>query len=342
MYSGSLSHFCNDIMKVKEYKPNLRNTNMPVLGKLKEVPLRELWKNEASGFTNWLSEKENLDTLAHELNVPLELIKRETPVGRYSADILAKIPNPDAEEPELVVIENILEKSDHDHLGKMITYASGLDAKIVVLICEELKDEHKSAINWLNRISSGEVKFFAIKLEAWKIGDSAPAPAFSIICQPDNWAKTQRSIVETINNVSETKKLQYEFWKGFEYYLRESKSILRTSGAYPQHWYNCRIGTSKGHIDFTINTGTEKIGCELYMNGDDPKSVYKSLLEKKNAIETEIGQKLLWMELPEKHASRIKLEQDFDINNSDSYKATFLWLREYGEKFQDVFLKYLK
>ena len=311
-------------------------------GKLKEVPLRELWKHEASDFTGWLSQKENLDTLAHELKVSLELIEREKAVGRYSADIVARIPNPDVEEEQIVVIENMLEESDHAHLGKMITYASGVDAKVVVLICQEITDEHKSAINWLNRINSGVVKFFAIKLEAWRIDDSKAAPAFSVICQPDDWAKTQRSNVGVISNMSPTKTLQYDFWKAFESYIKESKSILKTSGAFPQHWLDCRIGTSKAHVSFTINTGTGKIGCELYMSGYDPKAVFNDLMAKKDEIEKELGQNLLWMELPDRHASRIKLEREFDIENKELYTATFEWLKDYGERFQNIFLRYLK
>ncbi len=313
-----------------------------VIGKLAEVPLREVWEREATDFTGWLSQKENLELLAEELGVQLELIEREQRIGDYSADLVAKIPNPDADVEDIVIIENMLEKSDHDHLGKMITYASGVDAKIVVLICKDLRDEHRTAINWLNRINSGKVKFFAIKVEAYRIDNSNPAPAFSILCQPDEWAKIQRSNVEAIGTITETKKQQYEFWKSFEAYLHESKSLLRTTAIYPQHWFDCRMGTSKGHISFIINTTTNKLGCGLYMSGEDPKSVFKLLFDNKEIIEKEIGQKLLWMELPDRHASRIKLEKDFDLENQRSYQENFEWLKEYGERFQKVFLKYLK
>ncbi len=311
-------------------------------GNLKQVQLRELWKNEATDFTVWLAKKENLDILANELQIPLELHEREKSIGPFSADLVAKIPNPDSEQEDFVVIENQLEDSDHDHLGKLITYASGVEAKVVVLICKELRDEHRTAIDWLNEISSGAVKFFVVKIEAWQIDESRPAPKFNVICRPDYWAKQIKHAVESHDDLTETKKVQYDFWNTFSEYLRTGKSNLKTRKVYPQHWLDIAIGTSKGHLSLTVETQKKLIGAAFYANNDPEKKLFQHLFKDKEKIETEMGSPLLWMDLPGKKAIRIKIENEIDIKDKQQWPKAFEFLRKEGEKIQKVFPAYVK
>ncbi len=126
------------------------------LEKLKKVDLRSEWKNESSDFTTWLSRKENLDLLGEEIGIDISLIKTEANVGRYNVDILAEEENTGRK----IIIENQLENTNHDHLGKIITYATGYDAEIIICVVKDARDEHKQAIDWLNRHMDQNVNFF--------------------------------------------------------------------------------------------------------------------------------------------------------------------------------------
>ena len=154
------------------------------LAKLKKVDLREEWKNEASDFTSWLAQDENLQLLSEEIGIDISLIQTEASVGKFSVDILAEEENTGRK----VVIENQLEPTNHDHLGKIITYASGFDAEIVIWIVKDVRDEHKQAVDWLNDHTDDKINIFAIRMELWQIGDSPYAPKFYVVSKPNDWS----------------------------------------------------------------------------------------------------------------------------------------------------------
>ncbi len=156
------------------------------LDKLKKVNLRDVWQHEAHKFTKWLAEEENISELSEEIGIDIEVIQTEANVGSFSVDILAK----EVESERKIIIENQLEKTDHDHLGKLITYASGYDAEFIIWIVKTAREEHINAINWLNENIVENINFFLIEIELWKIGESKPAPKFQIIARPNDWAKT--------------------------------------------------------------------------------------------------------------------------------------------------------
>ena len=166
---------------------------MNTLGKIKKVELREGWKHEANDFTRWMSQEENLALLGDEVGFDIKLIQTEAKVGSFNVDILAEEENTGNK----IVIENQLEVSDHDHLGKVITYASGYNAKIVIWVVKDVREEHRNAIDWLNENTNEEIGFYLLKIELWQIEDSLPAPKFEIICKPNDWAKTIKSTSES-------------------------------------------------------------------------------------------------------------------------------------------------
>ena len=156
---------------------------MVQIARLSEVNLREVWTNEAAKFTPWLAD--NLDTLGDALGIDLELMGTEAPVGPFSLDIHARDPNGN----RVVVIENQLERTDHDHLGKLLTYASGYDANVVVWLAREFRDEHRQALDWLNQRTDENTEFFGVVVELWKIDDSRPAVKFNLVSTPNEWLK---------------------------------------------------------------------------------------------------------------------------------------------------------
>jgi len=134
------------------------------LGRLQKVDIREIWKNEAADFTPWLAEPDNIKLLGDTIGMELEVESVETDVGRYYADILCKETTSD----RYVVIENQIERTDHDHLGKTITYAAGLGATAVVWVAKHFTEEHRGAFDWLNEMTKAEVSFFGLEVEAWR------------------------------------------------------------------------------------------------------------------------------------------------------------------------------
>jgi len=306
------------------------------LGKLEQVNLRDYWKHEALDFTNWLAKEENLNLLSEEIGIDIVLKETEASVGKFNVDILAVEDGSD----RLIVIENQLEQTDHDHLGKIITYASGFDAEVIIWIVKDVRDEHKQAIDWLNEHTSDKINFFAIKMELWKIDDSSPAPKFQIISSPNNWAKALKSSTSKPARETKLSMLQLEFWSEFKKYLQDHNSTLKTRKPYAQHWYDMSIGNSKAHLSLTIVSQKNFMTTGVYIS--DNKELYYKLEEKKAQIEQELNCKFDWMALEGKKASRITLtKENIDIFQTEKWNEYFEWLKNNSEAIHRVFQKYI-
>ncbi len=305
------------------------------LSKLEKVDLREVWKHEALDFTNWLAKPENLELLSDEIGIDISLIQTEASVGNFNVDILAEEENTGKK----IVIENQLESTDHDHLGKIITYASGFDAEIIVWIVKSVRDEHKQAVDWLNEHTDSNINIFAIQMEVWKISNSPYAPKFQVIAKPNDWAKAVKKVT-TQSELSDTKLLQLEFWKKFKEYVQENNGTIKLRKAYPQHWYDISFGFSNTHIVLTVNSQSEQMACQIYI--PDSKQLFSALHEQKEKIEAELMEQLEWEELPEKKASRIKLISSGSLSSQESWEQYHSWMLDRVSKFQQVFGKYIK
>jgi hypothetical protein len=305
------------------------------LSKLEKVDLREVWKHEALDFTNWLAKPENLELLSDEIGIDITLIQTEASVGNFNVDILAEEENTGRK----IVIENQLESTDHDHLGKIITYASGFDAEIIIWIVKNVRDEHKQALDWLNEHTDSNVNIFAIQMEVWKISDSPYAPKFQVIAKPNDWAKAVKKS-SSQNELSDTKLLQLEFWTKFKEYAQNNGDKIRLRKAYPQHWYDISFGFSNAHIALTINSQSEQIACEIYI--PDSKMLFTELHKNKDKINTELAEQLIWEELPERKASRIKLVTKGNLSSQLEWDQYHQWMLDKVIIFQKVFSKYAR
>ena len=305
-----------------------------MLGKLKLVDLRSIWKNEEYDFSKWLAEQKNLQLLSDEIGIQLVIKDTEVSVGRYSVDLLAIEDGTD----KIAIIENQLETTDHNHLGKLLTYASGLDATYIIWIVSGIRDEHLNAIEWINENTNDEKNFFLVKIELWQIDDSKPSPKFTVVAKPNDFAKNLRK--SNSGELTDTKSKQLEFWSSFKDYITERKIDLKIQKPFPQHWLIYSIGTSYAHCSFIVNTQNKKLFCELYI--DENKDLFNWLFERKDQIEKQIGIELDWRELPNKKASRVLLKRDGSIDNKDSYIEYFDWFIEYGIKFKKVFGEYIR
>lgn len=303
---------------------------MSTFGNLKQVDLREGWAHEAFDFTQWLVNPDNLQMLSDEIGIEIAPIESEAKTGRYSVDILAEEENTGRK----IIIENQLEQTDHDHLGKLITYASGHDAEYVVWIVKDANDEHRQALEWLNDHTGNELNFFLLRLELWKIDDSKPAVKFNTIVKPNEWTKTLRERTRS-EDLSETKLMQLDFWQQFKAFCQEQNSRIGTRKPFPQHWYDVSIGRSDGNLSLTVNTRDNELGCELYIKDD--KEWFDELFEQKEEIENKIGTELEWRRLDDKKASRIKLAKNFNFEDQEQWSDYFKWLKDNAEKFKHVF-----
>ena len=306
------------------------------LGKLKEVDIRKLWKHEQYDFSNWLAEKENLELLNDAIGFTLSEVEKEVYVGSYRCDLVGK----DEVTGEKVIIENQLETSNHEHLGKIITYASGLDAAVVVWIVKEAREEHKSAIEWLNNNTATSINFFLIEIHAYQIGDSLYAPKFEVVEKPNGFiknAKTKSGSGEY--NKSQSERL--EFWTRFNEILVERGKPFNVRKASTDHWYDIAVGVSAAHVALTLVNKEGCIGVELYINDD--KELFDKLVEYKEEIEKKLGFSLEWQRLDDKKASRIVYRiPGLNFDDHSNYEELMNEMIDKGVLFVNVFKKYVK
>ena len=308
------------------------------LGRLEKITdLRDVWKTEAQDFTPWLAGEENLALLGETINLDLELEAVEKDVGPFRADILCR----ETDGNSLVLVENQVERTDHTHLGQLLTYAAGLNTVTIVWIAKRFTDEHRAALDWLNKITGEEVNFFGLEIELWRIGQSNIAPKFNVISKPNDWTKGKGSSSAVLQDteLTPTKILQLDFWKSFRDYVAENSAVFRPRQVYPCHWLNFSIGTSKAHVSALLNTQDKLISVSLGIrNGDERIAIFNLLEKDKKAIEQQLGSSLVWKEKPEKKSSHIILRNTkLDPNNRSTWKEQQRWLLANLEKFREVF-----
>ena len=179
---------------------------MTNLGTLKEITdLRSIWPHEALNFTPWVAE--NVDLLADAVGLDITVDETESSVGDFNVDIYASETGTDRK----IIIENQLEDTDHDHLGKLITYASGKGADVVIWVVKHAREEHKAAVEWLNNHTDDKIGFFLCEIKLFQIGDSQIAPAFTVVERPNDWTKEIRKTA----SANSTQQQRLEYWQAF-------------------------------------------------------------------------------------------------------------------------------
>jgi len=306
-----------------------------MLGKIKKVKLRKIWQNEAYDFTPWLAD--NLEEIGEAIGLELEFESKEVSVGPFSADILAK----DTGTDKFVVIENQLEKTNHDHLGKCITYASVLDASAVIWIASKFTDQHKKALDWLNDHTSDEIGFYGLKVELWQIDDSQPAVRFNVVSEP-NMAVRQATMRKEQGELSETKKTQLEFWTDFRDKLEASGKIRSLQTPRPQYWFDVALGKSGVHLSNTFNTDRNEIGVRVYIGNKQAEEWLPYFESRKDFIESKIGADLNWNPNPNNKDKVITYTKQFNLEDKNNWKEAINWLVSHTISFKNVFSKLIK
>ncbi len=283
------------------------------LGKIKEVDIRKVWAHEQYDFSKWLAAEENIKELGDTLNLALTDVETEKFVGSYRCDIICK----DELTGKSVLIENQLEQTNHDHLGKIITYASGLDASVVVWIVAEARQEHASAIEWLNKHTDDDLAFFLIEVHAYTIGDSDPAPMFRIIEQPNDFARSVKAVARQ-GELSDAQIKRQEFWTMFNDVIDQRGKPFNKRKATTDHWYEVAVGSSQCHISIDLVNKEHKIRVGLWIA--DNKDMFDNMKAHQTEIESAIGFPLEWDRLDNKKASVICANiPGLDFRRQDNY-----------------------
>jgi hypothetical protein len=315
------------------------------LGRLQRVDLRKAWTSESSDFTPWLAKEENLKLLGEAIEMDLELESQEKEVGPFRADILCK----DTATDDWVLIENQLERTDHTHLGQLLTYAAGLNAVTIVWIAERFTEEHRATLDWLNERTDEKINFFGLEIELWRIGDSPIAPKFNVISEPNDWSRTVQQAASHGGQVSEHQQLQLRFWTAFKDYMESERSFVRCQSPSPRHWMSHAIGRSGVHLNSiasywssVTNKKGPEIRVELYLSGANAKEDYAALEAQKDSIEMALGFPLAWHNPEGKAACRLYVRQDADFFEEGLWPKHFEWLRQRLETMHKVFAPIVK
>ena len=304
---------------------------MTALGRLEKADLHEAWAHEALDFTPWLAQPDNISLLAETLGYGpdgLEVEAVERRVGPFRADILARVSGGD----EFVLIENQLERTDHGHLGQLITYAAGLHAATIIWIARAVTDEHRAALDWLNEITAAKFRFFAVEVELWRIGDSPLAPKFNLVSKPNDWS---RSVAAAANDTSgertEHQQRMFDFWTAFAASL-PANGLLPRKAPTTSSWTEYPIGRTNFRLGAVVNARTGYIRAEFYIDHATPgvaKRWFAMLSEGREQAEASFGGPLDWQELPSSRACRVCCDKPIaDFSDKSAWPAHHAWLAD--------------
>ncbi len=280
--------------------------------------------------------------LGEALNIDLELEAQERAVGPFRADLLCK----DVGTDRWVLIENQLERTDHTHLGQLLTYASGLQAVTIVWIAKRFTEEHRSTLDWLNKITDESFRFFGLEVELWRIGGSPAAPKFNVVSKPNEWSHSVAQAARAIDDeeLSETRIVQREYWAALNLVLDAlGGPVSGRRKPQLQSWMSYAVGRAGFHLNAVMTVQKQRIRAELFITGDRAKTFFALLKNQKAEIERELGYPLEWEELPEARACRIaSYLNDVDPADEADWPRQHEWLAKRLNELHRIFSQRVK
>ncbi len=315
----------------------------PLLGRLQRVELRQAWFGEASDFTPWLALPENIALLGETIGIELEVESYEKNVGPFRADILCR----DTIAGHYVLIENQLERTDHMHLGQLLTYAAGLEAVTIIWVASRFTEEHRAALDWLNSATRSGFDFFGLEVELWRIGDSAMAPKFNVVPKPNDWSDSVREQAAAVHSgqFTETQQRHLEFWTQFRRYLEDTGSPIRTNRPSGDHWTSYSVGRTNFSLAASNNFTAGRSHVNLSLTGPDAKAHYRELEQKhKSQVDarlTPLGE-VEWRPMLDAKASRIMVHRRVSPTDPTTWPELNAWIATTLKTMHDLFRPIVK
>lgn len=301
---------------------------MPELGKPETLKLSDVFNGEAADFTPWLSR--NLDNLAEKLGFELNPEDTEVSVGAFRVDISAR-----TSDGRIVIIENQFERTDHTHLGQLLTYAGGLNAKIIIWIAEGFRPEHRAAIDWLND-NAADADFFAIEARAVRIDDSLPAMFWDPVASPNDWTRGSSSRVQT-RELGPGPKLRFEYWTALNKAIEEADARLTKFRPDANGWQGGSIGTTNFGLNTALNSVDKSIRVEIYLGSNKSGERFQILEQRRVEIEGQLGYELNWDPLESKQSCRISISMEADPTSQEDWPRQHEWIIQKRLEFERVF-----
>ncbi len=316
------------------------NREPPHLGRLEPLDPRSVWGHEARDFTPWLLN--NADALADALGLDIELTAAEHPVGPFFLDVIGR----DLTNDCVLIVENQLSPTDHDHLGKLVTYAANLDAGTVIWMAPEFREEHRQALSFLNQLAGENARFFGVEIAVVRIGDSAPAPLFKLAAEPNEFhAQASSAARVSSQDISGKPALYAAFWEQFlERVHLEHPEWTRARKAPAQNWFTMPSPFSSS-CPYSFSFSQGGLRCELYLDSLDPNQVrdlFERLHQQKETIEASFGAPLQWEELPGRRASRIAAYLPGDVTRADEHRTYVDWFISTSARFRTALESYAR
>jgi Domain of unknown function (DUF4268) len=306
---------------------------MQKFGRLEKVDLHEVWYGGTKDFTPWLSEQENLNEFGNALGMELEIQEQRQNISVAPADILCK----DALTNQPVIIICQLDRTDHTHLGQLITYAAGLEAKSIIWVARTFAEEHWSSLTWLNQVAGGSVNFFGVEIEAFKIGDSLPAPNFRILVKPNGWIKKPKRSVPG-EKLTGIELLQLEYWHGLKNFMEANNSFVKLLGTPPKSSFNVPHEKGKYYLTVSVDSRDSSLNIWLNLIGEKARNDFDRLYEIAYSDSlVEVSQNLNWYKIHEKLGCAITLKAYADFTVKNDWPNQFAWFKENLEKFDKFF-----
>lgn len=319
----------------------MTGSSRPSLGRLAKVELREAWIGEATDFTPWLAQPENVALLGEAIGIDLEVESQEKSVGPFRADILCR----DTTDRHFVLIENQLERTDHTHLGQLLTYAAGLDAVTIVWLAARFTDEHRAALDWLNRATTAGINFFGLEIELWRIGDSPFAPKFNVVSKPNDWTRAVRAQAAAAGEMSPSEQLHFDFWTQFHEYLAARGSAIRTTRPSTSYWTTSPVGRSNFMLSAWNGMRDGRSGVQFEMSGPDAKAHFHLVEQRhRDLVEARLSKfgPIEWRLMPEAKVSQIRIIRQGSPADRATWPALDEWMTDTLEAMRSLFSPIVK
>jgi hypothetical protein len=319
----------------------MTTTSNAPLGRLAKVELREAWISEPGDFTPWLAQAENIVLLGEAIGIELEVEAQEMNVGPFRADILCR----DTTDRHYVLIENQLERTDHTHLGQLLTYAAGLDAVSIVWLAARFTEEHRAALDWLNRSTAPGINFFGLEIELWRIGTSPFAPKFNVVSKPNDWSRAVREQAAAGGEMSTNEQLHFDFWTQFREYLASRSSPIRTTRPSKDYWTNAPVGRSNFYLSAWNGMRDGRSGVQFEMTGPDAKAHFRLIEQRhRDLVEARLGTfgPIEWRLMPAAKVSQVRIIRQGAPADRATWPALDEWMADTLEAMRALFAPIVK